>query len=300
MSMNKLKAWMRGFFAFSRTETNAFLILLPLMVVIIFSEPVYRYWFVRQAQDHSEDAKKLDSLVATWKWEDKSDSVLSGQPLFVFDPNKNSKEELEKLGFAVSVANRIVSYRSKGGKFLIKSDLLKIYGMDSLLYYQLYSYINLPSEKLTTDFVAKEKHTKAKPLAKVKLDLNLADTAQLIKVYGIGKKLSERIVKYRDKLGGLISYGQLKEVYGLDSLVVEDLLKDFFIEDGFQPKQLDINAATEAELGSHPYIGRFLARVITSYRFQHGNFVQLEDLRKVQQMKEETFEKVRPYLILNP
>ena len=67
--MNRLKALIRSMFAFSRSETNGFLILLPLMALIIFSEPAYRYWFVRQPQDFSKDSIRLDSLIATWKWE---------------------------------------------------------------------------------------------------------------------------------------------------------------------------------------------------------------------------------------
>ena len=296
--MNRLKAWIRSFFAFSRSETNAFLILLPLLVVIIFLEPAYRYWFVRQKQDFSNEQKKLDSLVATWKWEEKSDSTLARQQLFTFDPNKNSKEELEKLGFIKSIANRIVSYRSKGGKFLIKSDLLKIYGMDSTLYRQLYAYINLPIEKPNKEFAKSEKPESLKKKPKVKLDLNLADTAQLLKVYGVGEKLSVRIVKYRDKLGGFNSLNQLNEVFGLDSIVIKEIVRDFFIGDNFLPTQIKLNSASENELASHPYIGRFLARVIAAYRFQHGKFSEIEDLRKVQKVTEKTFEKLKPYLTL--
>ena len=47
------------------------------------------------------------------------------------------------------------------------------------------------------------------------IELNVADTAMLKSIYGIGEKLSVRIVKYRKKLGGFYSVEQLKEVYGL-------------------------------------------------------------------------------------
>ena len=297
--MNRLKAWIRSFFAFSRSETNAFLILLPLMVLIIFSEPAYRYWFARQPQNFSQKHKKLDSLVATWKWKEKSTSTLAKPQLFTFDPNKNSKEELEKLGFTNSLASRVISFRSKGGKFLIKSDLLKIYGLDSSLYRQLYAFIDLPIKKPNKNFVPEDNRQFLAKKPRIKLDLNLADTAALQKIYGVGEKLSLRIVKYRDKLGGFISLSQLKEVFGLDSTVVTEIVKGFYIEEKFQPSPTKLNSATENELASHPYIGRFLARVIAAYRFQHGNFSQIEDLRKVQKVTDETFEKVKPYLILD-
>src|SRR6266852_7150184 len=116
--MRRLRAWIRNFFGFSRTETNAFLSLLPVMLMLIFSEPAYRYWFVRQPQDFSRESKELDSLIDTWKWDEQDSAVnktLEGK-LFSFNPNRVTKEELAELGFTNSLANRIVNYRLQGGK----------------------------------------------------------------------------------------------------------------------------------------------------------------------------------------
>jgi competence protein ComEA len=298
--MNRLKALIRSVFAFSRVETNGFLILLPLMALIIFSEPAYRYWFVRQPQDFSKDSDRLDSLVATWKWEEKEDEEKIENrtkefSLFSFDPNLASADDFIKMGFSSSLANRIVNYRSKGGKFATKSDLLKIYGMDTVQYQKVYSYIDLPEEKLVKN-TSNANVTENRAVTKAKLDLNVADTAQLDKVYGIGKKLSERIVKYRNRLGGFVSMDQLKEVYGLDSLVVKNISEKFTVEENYLPVQLNINSATERELGSHPYLSFKLAKAIAAYRFQHGQFTSLDDLTKVQLLNENDFKRIKPYL----
>ncbi len=297
--MNRLKALIRSVFAFSRVETNGFLILLPLMVVIIFSEPAYRYWFVRQPQDFSKDSLQLDSLVATWKWEEKEDAKIETSmeefSLFSFDPNKASADDFIKIGFSSPLSKRIINYRNKGGKFFAKSDLLKIYGMDTMLYQKIYSYIDLPKEK-ASDNISKVKSTENRLVAKVKLDLNLADTAQLDKVYGIGKKLSERIIKYRNRLGGFVSINQLKEVYGLDSMVVKNITEKFMVTESYLPIQLNINSASEKELGLHPYLSFKLAKAITVYRFQHGQFISLDDLTKVQLLNENDFKRIKPYL----
>ncbi len=299
--MNRLRAWIRSFFGFSRTETNAFLILLPLMIVLVFSEPLYRYWFVRQPQDFSASAKELDSLIASWKWE-APDSILKSEApplkLFSFNPNHATPEELMQLGFRNSIANRIVNYRAKGGKFQVKNDLRKIYGMDSTLFNRLYSYIELPERILKKEelkkFVLKEKPKKEK------FDLNTADTIQLKKIYGIGTKLSQRIVAYRDKLGGFVSTEQLKEVYGLDSMVVKELINKSFLDINYIPKQIDLNRASEQELGAHPYIKYKLAKAITAYRFQHGPFKALEELSGLALMDERKFERIKPYLSIKP
>ena len=83
-----------------------------------------------------------------------------------------------------------------------------------------------------------------------KFDLNNADTSQLKKIYGIGDKLSMRILKYRDVLGGFVGMDQLKEVYGLDSLVINRLIENSTIQNEFQPKKININTASEKQLSS--------------------------------------------------
>ena len=299
--MTRLRAWIRSFFGFSRTETNAFLILLPLMVVMIFSEPAYRYWFVRQPHEFTKEKKELDSLIATWKWEEQ-DSAIDKIPeprLFSFDPNIASKEEFVELGFSNALSNRIINYRMKGGKFVVKKDLMKIYEMDSILYKKLFSFIKLPDKIEKKENEVKKLALKVNPTI-VKFDLNTADTSQFIKIYGIGPKLSQRIVTYREKLGGFISPQQLKEVYGLDSAVIHALFKKSFIDKNFKPRSIDVNTATEKELGDHPYIKYKLANAITAYRFQHGRYGTVDDLKKIALMDDARFQKIKPYLSANP
>jgi competence protein ComEA len=299
--MNRVKAWVRSFFSLSRRETNAFLILLPLMLLGIFIIPVYQSWQSHQTHDFSNETKALDSALANWRWTN-DDSVVSGDPheLFKFNPNFASVQELENLGFPSPLARRIDNYRNKKGKFFIKSDLLKIYGMDSSLYVRLYSYIELP-ESRKTERIATTIETKSEitPHVLAKFDLNQADTAELIRLYGIGPTLSQRIVNYRNRLGGFTSMEQLHEVYGLDSAVISELEKASFISEEFQPQKIAINEATEKELAAHPYITYNLAKAITTYRFQHGNFQSIEELKKIALVNEAFYTKIKSYLTLN-
>ena len=191
-----------------------------------------------------------------------------------------------------------MSYRSKGGKFVVKNDLLKIYGIDSSIYHKLYAFIDLPKkikkENRVESFIPKEER-KIEPF-----DLNKADTTELKKIYGIGSKLSRRIVTYREKLGGFITTRQLKEVYGLDSVVVNDLTRESFIDTNFHPYQININKATEKDLSTHPYIKYKLAKAIIVYRFQHGSFQSIDELKKMALMDESKFQQIKPYLSINP
>lgn len=221
---------------------------------------------------------------------------LPRQKMIRFNPNQVTKNELIQLGFNNLTANRLINYRSQGGKFYQRTDLLKIYGMDTLLYRKIYSYIDLPDQ---TPAKPDSRRATQENVVPKKFNLNQADTTQLITVYGIGSKLSKRIISYREKLGGFISAGQLHEVYGLDSAVIQELKRKIYIEDLFVPHQLDINQASEKELGQHPYIKYKLAKVIYTYRFQHGKFKSVDELKNISILDESTFKKIKPYLTVN-
>lgn len=296
--MKRLRAWVRAFFGFSRTQTNAFLILLPLIAVILFIEPAYEYWFTRQQQDFSREEKKLDSILASMKWETE-DSTKTPPHItasFAFNPNTLSADSLQLLGLSPSLSKRIEHYRLKGGKFFSANDLKKIYGMDSGWVKRIEPYVIIPSreiKKYEAPSVASKKEISL-------IDINQADTIQLKAIYGIGSKLSARIIAYRNKLGGFVSIIQLREVYGLDSVVIKEIEKKFYVDQTFKPSLINLNLADEKQLASHPYIKSKLARVIVAYRQQHGYFEHPEDLKRVSILSDETFEKIKPYLSVNP
>ncbi|MCC8152844.1 MAG: helix-hairpin-helix domain-containing protein, partial [Tannerellaceae bacterium] len=81
------------------------------------------------------------------------------------------------------------------------------------------------------------------------------------KVPGIGPVFANRIIKYRELLGGFYSVEQLKEVYGIEEDRFSQL-KDWFKADALLIRKVYINQLTEEELRSHPYINYKQARAI--------------------------------------
>lgn len=297
-----IKRWLKNFFGFSRSQVNAFMILLPLMAALIFSQPAYRWYISHYGTHHPPEAHSLDSLIAQWEQATrdsvKTSSSRKTQSFFQFDPNRISQQQFQALGFTEKISKRIINYRAKGGRFKVKSDLLKMYGMDTTFYHQLYPYILLP-DKNVQKLLAENKP--AMPFARtrkeiLKFDINMADTAQLKKIYGIGEKRALRIVAYRDKLGGFVSMDQLAEVYTLDSVVIEKLSQATFVGDKFIPQKIHINTASDRELAAHPYLVKSVAKAIVAYRFQHGKINSVEDLRKIQAFDAKTIQKITPYL----
>ncbi len=303
--MKSVRKWIRDIFGFSGNEINGFLVLLPLMLVLVISEPVYRRWSSRRAA--IPDSRSFDSLMANWTetTEPLKEIEMPMVTLFRFDPNTASVDDLRKLGIDGIIANRIAAYRRKGGVFRIKSDMKRIYGLDSALYHQLYSYVALPEtlpEKSATSpersragrypFPSGRKSREAEQ----KFDINTADTLQLESVYGIGPKLAARIIKFRDGLGGFVRQEQLAEVYGLDSATVAQLAGVSFIREEFIPRKIDINTATEDTMSRHPYINNRLARMLVIYRFQHGDFREVNDIKKLSTLKTGELDRLLPYL----
>ncbi|MCW5909524.1 MAG: helix-hairpin-helix domain-containing protein [Cyclobacteriaceae bacterium] len=301
--INRLRSWTRAFFGISTREANGLLILLPVLMSSVFVMPAYHHWQSKQPVDFSKNRQSLDSLLAHWPEPDSTASP-SEKTLFAFDPNTASLPDFDSLGVPGFLAQRILNYRSRNGTFRIKSDLLKIYGMDTLFYNELIPFIQLPEQAVADKPSAKAKEEAYKVTnAEVKherTDINTADSTQLKKVYGIGEKLSARIISYRSKLGGFVSMQQLQEVYGLDSAVIHRLERNYYVDPAFQPRKIILNQASEKELSSHPYIKYPLAKAIATYRFQHGNFNALEEVKEIAVADEAFYTKILPYLSLNP
>ena len=130
----------------------------------------------------------------------------------------------------------------------------------------------------------------------VPFDLNIVDTAGLKKIKGIGEKLSLRIIKYRDALGGFISVDQLREVYNLDTILVKTISARCFITNGFTPEKIDLNHSDQKVLAGHPYLSQNEANAIVAYRFQHGNFKTTEDLENIKAIDPKSLQRIIPYL----
>ncbi|MBX2915103.1 MAG: helix-hairpin-helix domain-containing protein [Cyclobacteriaceae bacterium] len=298
--INRLRSLTRAFFGISTSEVNGLLVLLPLLLISVFVIPVYHQWQSKQPHDFTSHQQKLDSLLAHWPAP--KDTVTEMHARFQFNPNTASLADFDSLGFPEFLAQRIQNYRTKNGTFKIKSDLLRIYGMDSTFYSSLEPFIQLPEQiafNANNQKIQSTVLSKNEPLRE-RFDINTADSIQLTKIYGIGAKLSARIINYRNKLGGFVSINQLREVHGLDSVVIMRMQEKYFVNASYQPRKIILNQATEKELRNHPYITYTLAKAITTYRFQHGNFTTVDDVKKIALVDEAFYNKIVPYLSLNP
>ena len=307
--MKRMRAWFTNYFAFSRTEARGAVLLLLLTITVMGTATVLSN---RASEPVSSEADlhTLDSLATildqvAFARAPKKETKLT---LFRFDPNTTDSASFTRLGLRPWIAQRVLRYREKGGIFRRKSDFKKIYGLPEQTYLQLYDYIELPeqyvSDKKPTATPRARRPIRAlagtaarhKTVRVLSVDINVADTSALKKLPGIGSKLSARIVKYRQLLGGYHTIDQLQEIYHMTDAGAASLQQWAYIAEGSYLHKLNINRSDAKTLAQHPYISWALARAMVEHRQDYGEYRVLNDLKEVYLMTEKEFEKIVLYL----
>ncbi|HET8859775.1 helix-hairpin-helix domain-containing protein [Marivirga sp.] len=285
------------------------------MVLILFAPFINKKILLLQDKKLSskEDQRKLSLLLEEISSKIEVKTMPSETTSYnIFDLNKDNSKQLASAGIPKYLAERIVKFREKVTPFYSKTDLLKIYGLDSALYQKLEPFIRiskvekkpLPKTTIKTekeysndyqrssdDFVEVKKKEKLQPF-----NINEADSFQLRKIYGIGPAYSSRIIKYREYLGGFYSLQQLEEVYGLKKENIDSLKKYIFLDEKLNVKKLKVNTLKADSLVQHPYISYKEANLIVNYRNQHGSYSSAEELYEIKVLDSNWVKKVTPYL----
>jgi competence protein ComEA len=311
-----LKKFTLDYLTFSRRDRIAIISLLLILSVIFFlpgylqqtKHPIVGIDSLIQSKKFSTESKSPEK----YTYENKKRYNKSYAPrhdekkLFFFNPNTASDLEMKSLGFRDKTISVIKNYLSKGGKFRKPEDLKKVYGLFPDEYERLAPFIKIETsdniqfaEKLNQP-EAFQQVQKTKPDHSdhyyERVEINQADTTQLIALPGIGSKLSQRIINFREKLGGFYKIEQVAETFGLADSVFQQIKK--YLKISTQPKLMNINTATVDEMKIHPYIKYALAKAIVAYKNEHGSFKKLDDLKNVMSVSDEVFEKVKNYLVV--
>lgn len=296
---------LKELFTFSKRERGGILALLILMVVSMVIFILIDRFPSSQKVDYSEYEKEIESFEKQRQFsEDKSYGLKPTQNFtkrnkketkrFLFDPNTLPKDSFQLLGISPKLSERILNYRKAGGQFKNPEDLKKIFGFPDEKYQDLKGFIQIKK--------ASDNKNEASPLSEKKeksnsiINLNTADTTELMSLKGIGSKLSNRIIKFRNNAGGFYSIEQLTEVYGLKPETLEQIRPFITVDENYS--KININTATAEQLKNHPYIYKWnIANAIVSYRTKHGKYHKVEDLKKTDLVTDEICRKIAPYLI---
>ncbi len=126
------------------------------------------------------------------------------------------------------------------------------------------------------------------------IEINSSDTTDLKKIPGIGSAFSNRIVKYRNLLGGYNNLNQLKEVWGMDDDLFNKMIP--YLKVVPNTKKIKINTASFEELNKHPYIKYKRAKIIIDIRERKGKIESMDRLSLLEEFTDTDTRRLTPYL----
>ena len=127
------------------------------------------------------------------------------------------------------------------------------------------------------------------------IELNAADSLELMRLRGIGPVFAKRIIKYRELLGGYCQKEQLLEVWGMDIGRYEGI-KDNVTVNRDSVHKININKTAFKRLMKHPYIGYDLSRGILGYIRKQGEFKTIEEVRNIKGLNDSIYKRIEPYI----
>lgn len=309
-----MKSQLKDYLTFSKKERTGIVVLL-LLILITCLLP----YFIRPAVTKPDEAtyRKFQQQVALLQAAIDSgannpahgyeefvpDEPAAPSHLFPFDPNTLPAEGWKKLGVRERTIHTILNYRAKGGRFRQPEDLYKVYGLKREEAERLAAYVQLPAivpvpEERPRQYVydsSYKKHDKPAFTKPEIIDINTADTTAFIALRGIGGKLANRIVRFREKLGGFYAVGQVGETYGLPDSTFQQV-KVFLQCNTPVIRKINLNTADVPALREHPYFRWQLANAIVQYRQQHGVFSSVDQLLQINLITPEILARIEPYL----
>jgi competence protein ComEA len=307
-----MTSFFRSYFFFNRGEKNGILLFIP-VILILFAYPAYRNYTRKPEQaDFSQYNKEIRAFEATLVNDsiqksrrnftpdfERVDGSLTEARLrpFVFDPNELPADKWIEMGLSQKQVKTILNYRKKGGRFYDKEDFRKIYGISENEYSVLAPFINITKPDYNKEMAIKSAgNVKYAGYKKTIIDINAADSLDLLEISGVGPAFAHRILRYRNKLGGFYAKEQLLEVFGMDSSRYAKISDYCTIGNGVLEK-INLNTAKVADLKKHPYFDYYLAKSIVDYRILHGPYAKVEQLKYTRLVYEDLYKKIAPYLV---
>jgi DNA uptake protein ComE-like DNA-binding protein len=287
---------LKSFFQFSKAQRSGIFILLAICIGL---QLVYFFVDFKMVEKESKDKQQwlaLQTEIDSLK-EIKQDYT---PKIYPFNPNFITDFKGYKLGMSVAEIDRLLAFRKLNKYVNSAQDFQKVTKVSDSLLKAISPYFKFP------DWVTNKKEFKSYPKQAfdkkekiVVLDINQASPEDLIKIYGIGAGLSERILKQKELLGGFVSMEQMKDVWGLSAEVIENLNKYFKVSALPKVKKIDINNASVKELSQFPYFRYALAKAIVTYRSMNGDIKSPADLSKINGFPVEKVKIIELYLAFN-
>ena len=288
-------AEMKSFFKFTATQRIG--VLMIFVLIITFQ---ILYYTIDFTQLEPSSKERLEWLALQSEMDTLKNYRSQYTPkIYPFNPNFITDFKGYKLGMSTTEIDRLLAYRKLNKWVNSAKEFQQVTKVsDSLLavispYFKFPDWVNRQTANSNKQF---PETGLPKKQAITVMDINQATQQDLIKVYGIGPALSERILKEKDKYGGFVSMEQMGFIWGLSPEVIENLNKHFKVFVIPNIKKININTASVKELAQFPFFRYQLAKEIVTYRSMNGEIHTAEDLSKIKDFPVEKSSVIIKYL----
>ena len=238
-----------------------------------------------------EIQKQLDSL------KEQNQKELSPK-FYPFNPNFITDYKGYILGMSNEEIDRLHLFRSENRWVYSAKEFQELTLISDSLLQIIAPLFKFPEWADRPKVKKKERQKKTVIAVVVYKDLNQATPEELEVIYGIGNKLSTRIVRFRNRLGGFMINEQLYDVYGLKEEVILRILEEFQVKEQPKIERININTAARREMEQLIYINQSLAIQIVTYRDSVGIIQSFNELLKIEDFPADKIDRIKLYLSL--
>ncbi len=270
--------------------------ILIFFLIIIFVQGIYFFFDFNTIE---KNETKMSAWLANQGALDslKNENKNYNPTIYPFNPNFITDFKGYKLGMSVAEIDRLLAFR-KQNKFVNSAqEFQKVTKVSDSLLKAISPYFKFPDwvNAKKSNFKSFDKKEFSKPEKIVIIDINQATKEDLMKVYGIGDKISDRILEQKQKYGAFVSMEQMNDIWGLSPEVVEKMNISFTVKSTANSKKININTASVKELSQFPFFRYQLAKDIVIYRTMNGD-IKTEDLSKIKGFPVEKLNIIALYL----
>ncbi len=308
-----MKEFLKEYFAFNKRERKGIVVLVIILLMLVIVNQTMHLFVKPNTYNHQEFKDSIELFLNSLKPKEKDDKEYLNRldqyiverydslQLFNFNPNITTEQEFKNLGLTDKQIKTISTYKERGGKFKIKSDFQKIYGVRQKQYEILEPYILLP-EEIT-------ENNGDNNITLFQFDPNTATDEQWTKL-GLSQKQIKTINNYKLKGGKFNTASDLSKIYSITNeqyiqlepyIIIETNKDNADIQNITTEEQkisIEINAATKDELKNNLKITDKLANTIINYRKALGGYHDKSQLLEVSGITETEYKVIENQVVI--
>ncbi|WP_160114582.1 helix-hairpin-helix domain-containing protein [Aquimarina sp. AU474] len=239
-----------------------------------------------------EFQKQIDSLKKV------ASSKKTINTLKPFNPNFINDYKGYILGLSAVELDRLYAYRNKDKWINSVADFKQVTMVsDSLL--QIIAPLFKFPDWVTSKTRKTSKNRYAVKTYAEKGDLNTVTALELREQINIPDFIAERIINYKDKIGGFVGESQLKDIKGLYDNQRKKIVSLYTVKTENTYQKIAINTASANELIEVPYFDFEMALAIRDFIKDNGHISSFEELGKIDGFSLEKIDRIALYLTLN-